>query len=86
LCLITGGGVSEKMRALAAHKLEHLADIVKQVTMEDRLDQLYLPEMAWTVHLGAPAGLAKTVFVHGSHQVVIDAPTDRITVRLIRIV
>ena len=41
--------------------------------------------MAWAVNLGAPARLTKSVFVHSTHEVVIDAATDWVTVWLVDI-
>ena len=53
--------------------------------MVNRLDELDLAEVARTVDLGTPACLAKPVFVHRAHQVVIDAATYRITVRFVNV-
>lgn len=41
--------------------------------------------MAWAVDLGASARFAKPVLVHGAHEVVINTPTDRVSVWLVAV-
>lgn len=53
--------------------------------MVNRLDQLDLAEVARAVDLGTPACLAKPVFVHCAHEVVIDAATYWITVGFVNV-
>ena len=41
--------------------------------MVDRPDKGNVPKMSGTLHLGAHTRLAKAVFVHRSHEVIIDS-------------
>jgi hypothetical protein len=44
-----------------------------------------LAKVARAINLGTPARLAKSVFVHGTHEVVVDAATDWVAVWLVDI-
>ena len=71
------------MGAFAANHTHDFSQVVKQVAMVDRSNQFDMAEMSRTVDLGAHASFAKTVPVHGAHQVVIDSVGDLVTVLLV---
>jgi hypothetical protein len=51
--------------------------------MINGLNQFYLTEVAWTVHLGSTTCLAEPILVHGAHQVIVDAVGDWVTILLV---
>lgn len=75
--------VAHQVRAIEAHRLQYLPNVVQQVGVVNRSEQLNVTKVTWAVDLGAHASFADAVHVHCAESVVVNTVRLGVSVVLI---